>query len=297
VATWKPFQTVSDALFLDRPRAAVDQVTGRDWGSSDPVSFPQIPPAEASDSPAAPSIQVIAPTVVPSPTPIPTVRPASPAEPLRLWVGGDSLAGIFGQSLVRMSSDTGLISATLDYRISTGLARPDYFDWPAQLQKVSIEADPEIVVLVFGSNDSQGLRTPAGDVYQPMSDGWRTEYARRVGGVMDLLDKPGRLIVWVGLPPMRDGDFSTRLADINAIAASEADKRAGVIYVDSWSVLGDPSGQYAAYLTDGAGHVELVREPDGVHLTRAGGDRLAAVVLAAIEREVNLIPASVTAAR
>jgi hypothetical protein len=40
-----------------------------------------------------------------------------------------------------------------------------------------------------------------------------------------------------------------------------------------------------------------VREPDGVHLTRAGGDRLAAVVLAAIEREVNLIPASVTAAR
>jgi hypothetical protein len=201
-------------------------------------------------------------------------------------VGGDSLAGIFGQSLVRMSSDTGVISPVLDYRIATGLSRPDYFDWPRELLSVSEQQDPEVMVLVFGSNDSQGLINPAGEVYQPMSDGWRAEYARRVGGVMDLLHEPGRMLVWVSLPPMRDGEFSNRLMDINTIFRAEAAKR-GVVYIDSTTVVGDMSGSYAAYLADSTGHVELVREPDGVHLTRAGGDRLAAWVLFAIEERIR----------
>jgi hypothetical protein len=140
---------------------------------------------------------------------------------------------------------------------------------------VTEEQDPEVMVLVFGSNDSQGLINPAGEVYQPMSDGWRAEYGRRVGGVMDLVSKPGRLIVWVGLPPMRDGEFSNRLADINKIFAAEAGKRDNVIYVDAATVIGDQSGKYTAYLNDGSGHVEL------------GGDRLAAWVLFAIEERVR----------
>jgi hypothetical protein len=142
------------------------------------------------------------------------------------------------------------------------------------------------MVLVFGSNDSQGLINPQGEVYQPMSDGWRAEYARRAGGVMDLLKEPGRLLIWVGLPPMRNADFSNRLDDINKIYEAEAKKR-GVIYVDATTVLGDQSGAYTAYLNDGAGHVDLVRESDGVHLTRNGGDRLAAWVMFAIEERLR----------
>jgi hypothetical protein len=282
LAVWRPFQDVSDTLLLDKPRAAVDQVTGRDTGADDPLDFPPAaPPAEASEGPL-----VTAPTAAPSPTPEPTIRVPTADDPLRLWVGGDSLAGIFGQSLVRMSSDTGIIAPTLDYRIATGLARPDYFDWPRELVQVAEEDDPEVMVLVFGSNDSQGLINPAGEVYQPMSEGWRAEYARRAGGVMDLLEKPGRMIVWVGLPPMRDGEFSNRLMDINAIYKAEAAKR-DVIYIDSTRIVGTENGEYTAYLADNSGHVENVREPDGVHMTRAGGDRLAAWVLFAIEERVR----------
>lgn len=297
LGVWRPFQDVSDALFLDKPRAVVDQVTGRDAGRSDAIDFPPAaPPAEASDDQPSGAV-VLAPTALPSPTPEPTVRPPTPSEPLRMWVGGDSLAGVFGQSLVRMSSDTGVISATLEYKISTGLARPDYYNWPEQLKSVANEENPEVMVLVFGSNDSQGLLNPQGEVYQPMSDGWRAEYARRAGGVMDLVSKPGRLIIWVGLPPMRDGDFSERLADINAIYKAEADKRQDVVYVNATTVLGDESGRYTAYLNDGHGHVELVREPDGVHLTRAGGDRLAAWVLFAIEERVRVKVSTISTGR
>jgi hypothetical protein len=298
LGVWRPFQDAGHALYLDQPRAWLDDATGREGAPPAPVEFPvaaaQPEPSEPAGPPLALAATPSATPSPPSPTPEPTVRPPTPAEPLRLWVGGDSLAGIFGQSLVRMSSETGLVEAVLDYRISTGLSRPDYFNWPAELQRVSEQTNPDVMVLVFGSNDPQGLRTPDGAVVQPMSDGWRGEYRRRVAGTMDLLRRPDRLLVWVGLPPMRDGHLSEQLGAINAIYREEADARPGVVFVDTSVILGD-GGKYAAYLPDRGGHVELVREPDGVHLTRAGGDRLADEVMRVISDAVRLHPQAIAA--
>lgn len=288
IRVWTPFQRTADALLLDQPRASIDRALGREHGGGDPFDFPI--PAPVAEASAPEPTRAVPTAAAPTATPVPALRTPTASEPLKLWVGGDSLAGIFGQSLVRMSGDTGLINGTLDYQISTGLSRPDYFNWPERLQETIASQDPDVMVLVFGSNDSQGLRTPSGEVHQPMTDGWRAEYRRRVGATMDLVSKPGRVIVWVGLPPMRDGAFSEKLADINVIFREEAARRDGVVYLDAWSALGDASGQYAAYLPDGGGHVELVREPDGVHLTRAGGDRLARLVLDEINRIVSLTP-------
>ena len=65
---------------------------------------------------------------------------------------------------------------------------------------------------------------------------------------------------------------------INAVGLSEAVLHPGVAYVDSWSLFVDGKGHYAAYLPDASGRKELVRTPDGIHLTPAGGDRLALAV-------------------
>lgn len=288
LAIWHPVQDVSHALGLDRPRALADAVRGRDGGGTGSFDFPSLAdPALASGPEAAPTV---APAVAPSPTPIPTVRPASATAPLRLWVGGDSLAGIFGQSVVRLATDTGVIDAQLDYHLSTGLTRPDYFDWPAEFHTVLRDQSPDIMVVIFGANDAQGIRTPAGDVYQVGSDGWQREYARRVGLVMDMLSAPGRLVVWAGLPPMRDAAFSERLQPLDRIYKLEAVMHPGTVFVDTWSLFAGPDGGYAAYLPDASGDMELVREPDGVHLTRAGGDRLAAEVMRVIAAQVDLSP-------
>ena len=69
--------------------------------------------------------------------------------------------------------------------MSSGLSRPDFFDWsPAQ----SIPAvNPDIVVLTFRSNDAQGLRNinnlshgaPPGTGSDDTD--WRAEYGKRVG--------------------------------------------------------------------------------------------------------------------
>jgi hypothetical protein len=289
---WRPVQGVSDRLFLDKPAAAIEFVTGHGTDNSPTFSFPDPAvaaevasptPASAAGAPPTPT-----PIVRPSPTPLPTVRVPTAGKPLRLWVGGDSLAGIFGQSLVRDADETGVIEGTLDYKIATGLTRPDYFDWPKEFAQVTRQLDPDIMVIVFGSNDSQGLRDPQGGTYQPMTDGWRAEYRRRVAQTMDFLQRPGRIIVWVGLPAMRDDRFSRALEDLDAIYRQEAQKRPWVVYVDARVVMGEAAGAYAPYLPDSAGHMEAVREPDGVHYTRAGGDRLSAAVMDAISARVQL---------
>jgi hypothetical protein len=64
----------------------------------------------------------------------PTSRTRRPPNPLRVLILGDSLGIDMGGPLQNDLANTGVVQATLDARESTGLTRPDYFNWPAELQ-------------------------------------------------------------------------------------------------------------------------------------------------------------------
>src|SRR3546814_13818706 len=92
---------------------------------------------------------------------------------------------------------------------------------------------------------------------------------------MDSLQGGGRLVLWVGQPPMRDAGFDDRVDILNSVYEEQAADRPWVRYVDVDTVLGD-DGEYAARLPDGAGgQTDDLRQGDGIHLSRAGADRLA----------------------
>jgi hypothetical protein len=266
VAVTKPLAWLSSSLRLDRPRERLDLALGKD------------PPRgtggdRASEAAAQTAAAASPPTTVPP-------RVPTAATPLRLWIIGDSMAQVFGQSLVNASVDSGVVAATLDYRISTGLTRPDYFDWPAEVADRLPTLDPEIVVAMFGANDAQGLILDGAAVPYG-TPGWRTEYARRVGALMDQLTAGGRPVLWVSQPPMRSASFSEKMRDLDEIYRHEARRRPAVTFVDSTPVLGDDAGAWTPYLPGSNGHT-LARQADGIHLSRAGGDRLADVVLGRI---------------
>ena len=121
-----------------------------------------------------------------APTTTAPLRQPTAAEPLRLWVGGDSMAQDFGAAVERVASSRGTFTPTLDYRISTGLTRPDYFNWPVHLRDDVLPTDPEVMVVMFGANDAQPLEVD-GTVRQVSDPEWQAEYRRRVGTTMDLL--------------------------------------------------------------------------------------------------------------
>lgn len=260
-AVW-PFRTVSHATGLDGPRRAIRSAAGRDEPTAeDPTKSgisrePSVDPAEASGF---------------------RLREPTEAEPLRVWVGGDSMAQVYGQSVVADCEARGTLDCTLDYRISTGLTRPDYFDWPAHLADEVLPSGPEVVVIMFGANDAQGMELESG-VHQVRDPEWQAEYRTRVGATMDLLAGEGRLVIWVGQPAMKKADFDERMAILNGIYTEQAAGRPWVRFLDSREVL-SVDGGYDAYLPDGSGEDELARNNDGIHLTRFGGDRLADATL------------------
>lgn len=206
-------------------------------------------------------------------------RVPSPTQPLRVWVGGDSIAGYLGQGMVDLGGQRGDLAVHSHYQVSTGLTRPDYYDWPAHLEEDMRAYDPEVVILLVGGNDDQPLSLGDGSYADFGSQAWIAEYSRRVGAVMDGLLAEHRMVVWVGLPVMRSADFDSRMQVENAAYRNQAAPRPGVLYVDARVLLSGAGGGYSPYLPDASGAPTLVRAPDGVHLSPDGGRRLASTVL------------------
>ena len=268
VAAIRPVAALSHLLFLDRPSDAALAMLGRN-----------APPEEAGSglrdlgTPSASSSAARTPTA---------------ARPLRVWVGGDSMAQNTGAQIVQYAQRTGVMRATLDYHISTGLSRPDYFDWPRRLAYVSRVLRPDVAVAFFGANDAQAVEVD-GRVLGSETTAWDALYAQRVGQAMDTLRGGGATrVYWVGLPIMGSKAFSRTVRVLNAIYRREAAMRPGVVYIDSWSMFATPAGRFSAYLRDSHGDLQLMRQTDGVHMTLAGASRLGWAIVARIRHDYHV---------
>jgi hypothetical protein len=295
LAVWHPVQDVSHALQLHRIRELADRVAGRDGGGS-------AAPAPGRGSrdrgggtsgadrgPAAGADEVEGASDTPAREG--ELRTPTGDEPLRLWVGGDFMAQAFGESLRAAAERSGLLDPVTHVESASGLVRSDYYDWPEALDRDLDDHDADVVVVMLGANDGQGIMLADGTAVPAVDDPrWATEYRRRVGALMDRLRAPGRLVVWVGQPPMRAPGLAASMAVVNRAYADEAAVRPWVTYVDAAAVLGGSGGTYSESLPAGpdGGAPVVVRQPDGIHLTPAGGERLASEVMDVIGAAVDL---------
>ena len=203
----------------------------------------------------------------------------TPADPLRLHVMGDSMVQFFGHVLVGLANDTGVIEASSEHQLSSGLSRPDFYDWPTRIVEVMAADDPDAVVLMFGGNDAQAIVVD-GQIARRFSNAWTQEYAARVGHVMDLVTTdPERVLIWVGQPIMEDPTYDSRMQQVNEVFEAEAAKRERVQYVDTRDLFRGPNGGFSRYVADADGQIADVRLSDGVHLSTLGGRWLSEVLL------------------
>jgi hypothetical protein len=281
LAITKPLNSVSHALFLDRPRQWVESLAGHE---EQPVANVLLPTATtapaATTAPTVPGAPPIAsPPTTPPPPPEP-VRPIPTADaPLRVLMAGDSLIGNVSQALGRFIGDEPRVHLRTDLQVGTGLSRPDVLDWGAELSTVLAAEDPNVVILSFGANDDQPLRDPQGNFFSLFTEGWASEYARRVGAIMDLASDGGRrTVVWIGLAPERPERLNQAKDTFNAAARDQAAARPNVHYVDLVAQFGGPGGTYSDTVTLPDGSIVNARDRDGVHLSHAGADLLAPVL-------------------
>ncbi|MGB9344570.1 MAG: GDSL-type esterase/lipase family protein [Ilumatobacteraceae bacterium] len=216
-----------------------------------------------------------------------TTGPPSVDNPSKVFIVGDSDAGTFGPYLQTLLDNTGIVTTELDYKVSSGLSRPDFFDWPAEIDAKLPEVDPDIVVATFGGNDAQGLAVQNGEfiIGDPVANEaeWVAEYSERAGAVMDQLLADGRTLIWVGIPNDDNPEVTARMAIQDRAARAAAAERPEVIFIDTWQRFSGRDGGWAEFVIDPRdGQGKDVRADDGFHLNQTGAEILAIDIAQAI---------------
>ena len=124
------------------------------------------------------------------------------SEPPRVYMIGSSTMGHpLGPMLVKALGAWG-VTAKRWARASSGLARPDFFDWEAKIPQIIKRHDPDVWVVALGTNDNQGLVVPRTGKKKRRwinfrRDEWAKIYAQRIDRLLSLMSGDrGRPIIW-----------------------------------------------------------------------------------------------------
>ncbi|NNN20808.1 MAG: DUF459 domain-containing protein [Acidimicrobiales bacterium] len=218
---------------------------------------------------------------------MPLVPIPTSASPLRVLVVGDSLGVDLGDALANELSATGVVQTTVDAQPSTGLTRPDYFNWPARLNSDLSTYNPEVIVVMMGANDPQSYMGSGPDL-QVGSPAWVQAYSQRVAAFMQEATSMGRYVMWVGQPPMQSPGLSSEMTMINEIDFTQALKIPHVTYIPSDGPLSGGQGGFVQYVSDAQGNQIQVRTPDGIHIAPGGADILGQAVEVEMQKILHI---------
>jgi uncharacterized protein len=289
VALLRPLDAADRAMGLSHVVSGANRALGRTGAGVVQVSRGVTPTnGHAHRAPAHPltATQTKAPDPATGPDGFPQLPTPTTSNPIHVLVVGDSLGVDLGDPLVNALVVSGVVDATADAHIDTGLARPDYFDWPGELQNDLAVYAPQVVVVFMGANDPQNMVVD-GNAVTYGTTAWAEDYGQRVDAFVKEATDRGAHVLLVGMPVMADPGLSARMQVLNQEFALAA-RSPGVTYFASWPVLSDASGAFETYLPDASGNEVQVREPDGTHITPAGGDRLAHAIVEELDRALGL---------
>ncbi|WP_300154940.1 DUF459 domain-containing protein [Solidesulfovibrio sp.] len=267
------------------------------------VSLAPAEPAQAMEPAAAPRPETppakLATVAVKNPTTFPAVAPIpekpAPRQPEKtptpvmatagrsVLVAGDSLSIFLADALRPLLAGRPGTAFFAKGKVSSGLARPDFFNWEREMAAAATTARPDVVVIMIATNDNQTLTRPDGGKVAFGRPGWDAEYARRVRRLVELARQgnPQARIYWIGAPVMADPKLNADVAAINGVIARQIDALAGCRFVDVRRTLADAGGNYAKSLP-APGGPRATRTADGVHLTPYGAKLLAHATLASM---------------
>jgi len=268
-----PLAAISNVVQLTRVTNVVSSALGNDPNAAPGGGIPpdNLPSAGGNPPPSNP--------------PVRTDRMRTPTSQnrLRVVIVGDSLAAGLGISAERALNPS-LTRVSKQGRISTGLARPDYFNWQAEMQQIMDVFRPDLVIVMTGVNDDQSLESPGGQIQTQIgTPQWPQAYADRVQHFARIAVNAGAHVVWVGLPIVSNKGRWDLFQRQNAIFQQVAARVPNMTYVDTWDRFTAADGGYSDYYWQN-GKVEKVRESDGIHFNGAGYDLVArSAIQAAID--------------
>lgn len=159
-------------------------------------------------------------------------------------------------------------------KAASGLARPDFHDWPAAIPRVVSKYRPDIFVVALGTNDGQHLFARKGKWVRYQDKRWATIYAQRVDKMLRLLSgKRGeRTVVWIGPTALPHARAAKRMRRISSILKERIRRfRGPAFFIDGIARTTDNKGRLRKRVRNPHTRTTAsARESDNIHLTWKG---------------------------
>jgi hypothetical protein len=135
------------------------------------------------------------------------------------------------------------------------------------------ERKPAMVVVMIGANDRQQMVTDtAKEKFR--TDGWTSEYRRRVLSFGKEVTGRKIPLLWVGLPAFESDSMTADAVQMNQLYRNQVESIGGE-FVDIWDGFVDENGNFIVTGSDVNGQQVRLRTSDGINLTQAGRRKLA----------------------
>lgn len=205
--------------------------------------------------------------------------------PVRVLLTGDSLMESLGPQMRDSLAGYSNITFIPIGKKSTGLSRPDFYDWPAVLKRHLVADRPHLVVMWVGTNDPQGIHGYSG-LGEPCSEAWQQAYRTKLQEVIRLVHSHGARFMLMGPPVVGDPTLNTQLGAIDRLMQLEC-RAAGVCYISTRYILGGKAGIFHPQGRLLSGDTVTLRSADRVHITADGNRRVMDYLLPYLAREIE----------
>ena len=210
------------------------------------------------------------------------------------FVLGDSIAAGMWAGLRRVGEAEPRLRFQGRYKEESGFARPDRYDWNKAVEKLLAAQKMDLVIVLLGANDRQNFRG-AGKTFQFGSDDWKNAYREVLDQFFGKLKGNGVAVYVVGLPPMAQPDYDKSVKFIAGLQKERANDN-GIRFVDIRPAFTDSNDNFVWQGPDIKGTVRRLRAKDGIHFYKRGNNKLASLVLKAIQEDLKNAGKAVEAA-
>lgn len=182
----------------------------------------------------------------------------------------------------RMMSHRKGLQFVISAKYSTGLCRPDYFDWPAHMREQVAKRKPDLVVFFIGAND--GMPIKEGRKLVGTGDrAWIEAYMRKIDEMVGIAREAGADVIWVEMPAV-GGRYNKELHE-NQKAQREYCETHGITTLRTDPFLSGEWGRFEPFGTY-QGRTVRLRSKDVTHLTTSGNKKLLEYLMPIIERRL-----------
>jgi hypothetical protein len=205
----------------------------------------------------------------------------------KLLVTGDSMSIPMDSVIAQRLADQG-VEVVTDPHLGSAISDEEFLDW-GQLSNAQVrDEDPDAVVMFIGAGEGLPLETPGGGEVECCDAEYAAAYANRVRQVMrTYIDTPEKRLYWLSVPRSRN-DRQWEISQlVNESARIAAVPWLSQIRMVDLVPIFTPGGVYRDSM-EIDGQDTIVRESDGLHLTRPGAELAADAVLERLGQDFEI---------